>query len=121
MALILKINNVEITGYPVTFTVTIMDVDNKESSVRMADASVTRDRVAVKREVQLNFGILTTAQTSTILQAMGDEFFDLYYLDPFAGTYITKTFYVSNRVAGLALANVDGVYWSGLNFSLVEN
>lgn len=118
--MLLKLNNVEIVAYPKEFSVTPLDLDNGESSVRTADGTLTRDRVAIKRQIDMAWGLLNWAQTSGILQAMSGVFFDLYYPDPMSGTYETKTFYVGNRPVPAALSKDGEIYWSGLKITLTE-
>lgn len=120
MALVLKINNVEIVAYPKEFQVTPLDLDNSESSVRTADGTLNRDRIAVKRQIDMAFGLLTWAEMSSILQAMSGVFFDFYYPDPMIGTYITKKMYVGNRPSGIAVSKGSDILWSGLKITLTQ-
>lgn len=117
---LLKINNVEVVAYPKDFTVTPLDLDNGESSVRTADGTLTRDRITVKRQIEMAWGLLTWPQMSSLLQAMSGVFFDFYYPDPMTGTYVTKKFYVGNRPAPAALSKGAEIFWSGLQITLTE-
>lgn len=116
----LKINNYPIAAYPSSFTVTPMDLDNGESTVRTADGTLNRDRIAVKRQIDMEWGVLTWEQMSNLLQSMSAPFFELYYPDPMAGAYVTKTFYVGNRPAAVALSKDNTILWSGLKVTLTE-
>ena len=118
--MLLKINNVEITEYPITFEVTVLDFDNQESSQRTADGTLQRDRIVTKRQIQMSWGVLEWSKVSSILQAMQDEFFTLYYPDTMLGAYATKTFYVGNRPALAALSKGTDIFWSGLSLTLIE-
>lgn len=118
--MILKINNVEISAYPKEFSVTPMDLDNGESSVRTADGTLTRDRIAVKRQIDMSWGVLSWSEMSGILQAMSGVFFDFYYPDPMTGTYVTKTMYVGNRPAPAALSKDGDILWKDLKVILTE-
>lgn len=118
--MILKINNVVITAYPKEFQVTPLDIDDGESSARAADGNLTRDRVAVKRQIDMTFGILTWPEMSGILQSMSATFFDFSYPDPMDGIYATRTFYVGNRPAGVAVDDASGLKWSGLKITLTQ-
>lgn len=118
--MILKINNVEISAYPKEFSVTPMDLDNGESSVRTADGTLTRDRIAVKRQIDMSWGVLSWNEMSGILQAMSGVFFDFYYPDPMTGTYVTKTMYVGNRPAPAALSKDGDILWKDLKVILTE-
>lgn len=118
--MLLKINDVEIASYPDSFTVTPLDLDNGESSVRTADGTLTRDRITVKRQINMSWGILKWAEISSILQAMQDEFFNFYYPDPMTGSYVTKSFYVGNRPSPFTVSQGAEILWSGLNVTLTE-
>lgn len=118
--MLIKINNVEITAYPNEFSVTPLDIDDSGSSVRTADGTLTRDRVAVKRQIDMAWGLLTWAQISSILQAMSGIFFDLYYPDPMDGTYVTKKMYVGNRPCPFAVEDNGVMKWSGLKVVLTQ-
>ncbi len=117
----IKINDVEIAVYPSEFSVTTLDLDDGESTVRTADGTLNRDRVAVKRQLELSWGMLTWPEISSILQAISPIFFDVSYPDPMIGAQATKTFYAGNRPAPFALKDSSGnVMWSGLKVTLIE-
>ena len=118
--MLLKINSIEIGTYPDKFQVTPLDIDDGETSVRAASGELTRDRVAVKRQIEMSFGILTWAEMSNILQAMQGIFFDFYYPDPMDGVYATKKFYVGNRPSGVAVTKGSNILWSGLKITLTQ-
>ncbi|MHB8061251.1 MAG: DUF6711 family protein [Ruminiclostridium sp.] len=118
--MLLKINNQPIAAYPAEFSVTTLDIDDGETTARTADGKLHRERIAVKRQIDMSWGILTWAQISGILTAMANEFFQFYYPDPFAGAYLTKTFYVGNRPAPAAVSKGNEILWSGLKVTLTE-
>ncbi len=118
--MVIKINDVEIAAYPLTFQVDIMDIDDVEGTLRMANGDVVRNRIAVKRKINLVFSGLYWDKVSSILQAIQAPFFEAYYPDPFSGKYETKTFYVSDRKAPIAICKENDIVWSGLSFSWVE-
>jgi hypothetical protein len=118
--MLIKIDDTEIIVYPTEFSVTTLDIDNSDSSVRATDGTLSRDRVAVKRQIEMSWDILTWAQISSLLTAMSPVFFDLYYPDPMDGTYATRTFYVGNRPAPFGF-NKDGtIMWDSLKVTLIE-
>jgi len=118
--MLLKINDVEIVAYPKEFSVTSLDLDNGESTTRTADGTLNRDRVAVKRQIDLAWGVLSWSEMSTLLQSIQDVFFEFYYPDPLDGTYATRTFYVGNRPTPFAVAIGSDVKWSGLKVTFTE-
>ena len=108
----IKINGVNIAKTPSTFSVTVLDLDNSESTFRSANGTLTRDRIAVKRQIDMEWGmLLTTAEISAILTSMGALFFTVTYLDPYTGTEQTKTFYVGNRQVPVAYSKNGVTMW----------
>lgn len=118
--MLIKINNVEIAAYPTEFSVTPLDLDNADSTTRTADGTLNRDRVTVKRQIEMTWGILDWATISSLLQQMSGVFFDLYYPDPMDGAYATRTFYVGNRPTSFALNKNGTILWSGLKVTLTQ-
>lgn len=118
--MLIKINGKEVAAYPATFLVTTLDVDDGEASVRTADGTLNRDRIAVKRKIEMSFGGLEWDKVSAILQSVKDEFFEVHYPDPMTGGYETKTFYAGDRPATIAVAKGDTIIWEGLKLSLIE-
>lgn len=116
----LKIDTVLIDAYPEKFVVDVMDLDDGEATKRTADGTLVRDRIAVKRQISMDFGILAPTEISGILEAVSGVFFDLYYPDPQTGTYITKNFYVSNRTAPFVVESGGTLLWGGLSMTLTE-
>ncbi|MNB97781.1 hypothetical protein D3C75_450130 [compost metagenome] len=116
----LKINGTEIAVYPSAFSPTILDLDDGDSTVRTADGTLNRDRVAVKRQIDLSWGVLTWNEISALLRSMDGVFFDFYYPDPMTGKYETKSMYVGNRPAPVAVSKDGQILWSGLKVTLTE-
>jgi len=118
--LYLAINGVEIAKYPAQFSVTVMDLDDADTTTRTADGTLTRDRIAVKRQIEMSFNAMLWEDIAAIQQAMADEFFEFTYPDPHSGQQETKTFYAGNRKAAVAIVK-NGVYWwTGLQLTLTE-
>lgn len=118
--MLLKINGVEIASYPSKLVVTILDLDDADSTSRTADGTLTRDRIAVKRQVQMSWPALKWDDLSAIMQAMADEFFEFYYPDSMSGQYETRTMYVGNRESPIAIERNGVMWWAGLELTLTE-
>lgn len=117
----LKFNNVSVTVAPSTYSCTIMDLDDGDTSNRTTDGTLNRDRIAVKRKIAVGWDLLKWSEASTILSMLVDQFVEVYYADPLTGSYQTKTFYVSDRPAALAVDLGDGeLWWSDIAFNLIE-
>lgn len=116
----IKINDIDIPAYPTTFNVTVADLDNSSTTGRVASGEIYRDRIAVKRKIEMTFGMLTWEQISAILQLVKNEFFEVYYPDTESGQYETRTFYCGDRTAGIAVLQDNVYFWNGLKLTLVE-
>lgn len=114
----LIINGVAVTA-PILFKPDIEDVDG--NSYRNAKGKTFRDRVAVKRKLNCEWGPLSMAECSTLLKAVKDEFFQVKYPDPEEGAFITKTFYVGPRSAPALVMDKNGeITWKGLTMNFIE-
>jgi hypothetical protein len=120
--MILRISGVEIAAYPADFSVTVLDLDDADATTRTSDGTLNRDRVAVKRQFELTFNPLPWAQMSALLKQMRNSFFPFYYPDPMTGNYETKTVYVGNRVAPVAINDEESgeIWWGQLQITLTE-
>ena len=113
----IKINGTSIK-MPTSFSVDIVDLDGETK--RNARGELVRDRIAVKRKLELEWQALTMPEISTILKAVQNVFFQVEYPDPMEGKNITKTFYVGDRTAPM-LRNHDGnILWEGLSMNFIE-
>lgn len=111
-------------------TVEIYDLDSEDGSGRNQNGVMFRDRVAVKRRVNCQWGILDRDQMKLILQATDEEFLTLTYPDPYAGESRQIECYVGDRSAPLMLCDPASVgtagnalgecLWSGLTMNFIE-
>jgi hypothetical protein len=104
---------------PDTYEVTISDLD--ASANRSGNGTLFRDRVAVKRTINVGWTSITAPELSSLLQAVSPTFFPVIYRDPQLNALMTGTFYVSDRTQAVAIKQSDGSYkWGNVSFSLVE-
>lgn len=114
----IKINGVQVSA-PDVYTVSIADLD--ASANRSGNGTLFRDRVAVKRTIELGWFMISAQELSVLLQNVSSVFFPVTYIDPETNGQRTGTFYVSDRSSGVAVRNADGSYtWRDVAFSLVE-
>lgn len=105
---------------PQKFNSKIMDLDNAESTQRTADGTLTRDRIAVKRQYEAVWPAMKWEDISALLQMMKDIFVDITYPDPEIGEYVTKTFYAGDRETGVAFERNGTIWWTGLTVTFTE-
>ena len=112
----ISINGVQIAT-PKTYEVTVSDLDGESN--RNAKGELIRDRIAVKRKLNLEWRQLTQTDIQTLLNSVSDVFFTVTFPDPELGM-ITKTMYVGDRTAP-AYQYVNGeVKWQGLKMNFIE-
>lgn len=102
---------------PQKFQVGIQDIDGETG--RNANGDMVRDRIAVKRKLDCEWGMLTQEEMSQLLNAVAPEFFTVSYPDPMSGQ-TTKTFYVGDRTAPSYSFTEKFKPWSGAKFNLIE-
>ena len=114
----ISINGVAIAT-PKTFEATVTDLDGESN--RNANGELIRDRIAVKRKLNLEWGPLTQAETQTLLSAVSSVFFTVTFPDPQSGM-ITKTMYVGDRTAPAYFYDEKDkeVKWQGLKMNFIE-
>ena len=112
----LIINGVTVVA-PKSFKVSISDVDGETG--RNARGDMVRDRVAVKRKLECEWGLLSQVEMSALLTAVKSEFFTVSYPDPEAGI-VSRTFYVGDRSAPAYSWANNLKPWSGLSMNFIE-
>ena len=112
----LKINGVVIAT-PKSFEVTISDLDGESN--RNASGQMIRDRIAIKRKINLEWPPLNQSEISTLLSAVSSVFFTVEFPDPQLGM-ITKTMYVGDRTAPAYQYTNGEAKWSGLKMNFIE-
>lgn len=113
----MKINGTTIKT-PSAISFTVSDID--KNSERNAAGNMIRDRVAVKRKLECEWYVMTTAELSLLLNAVKDTFFSVTYLDGMTGKEETKTFYVGDRTAPM-YSLVNGLpTWRGIKMDFIE-
>lgn len=112
----LKINGVAIAT-PKVYEVTVQDLDGETN--RNANGDMIRDRIAVKRKLNLEWQPLSQSEISTLLTAVSGVFFTVTFPDPQDGL-ITKTMYVGDRTSPAYQFKNGEVKWSGLKMNFIE-
>lgn len=113
----LTINGVTVT-LPKTMSVDIEDLDS-ENTTRNTSGDLMRDRIAVKRKINLDWPPLKQAEISAILNAVAGVSFTVSYLDPMVGAR-TGTFYAGSKSAPLLRLKDGQPLWENLKFNLIE-
>lgn len=95
-----------------------------KEDISASDAGRTEDTVMHPKKLrpvvalELGWQNVSTQVASGVLNAFDHETFTVEYLDPQAGAYRTKTFYVGNRSAPMYSGILD--IWSNISFKIIE-
>lgn len=117
---LLKINSINLPA-PTVLQPGIQDLDSEEGTGRNQSGDMFRDRIAVKRTVHCEWGVLAKGEMATLLQAMAAPSFQLTYPDPQLGKLNTITAYVGDRVPAIcSVINDTDWLWVGLAVDFVE-
>lgn len=116
----IKINGQDIAASPSTFQPMVFDLDAEEGTGRSADGQGYRSRIAIKRQLELSWGMLPWDTMSKLLKQMRNSYFEVTYPDPETGQMETKTFSVGNRPAPFAVSKGNEIYWAGLKVTMTE-
>lgn len=117
---LLKIGNKDLPA-PTVLQPGLQDLDSEDGTGRNQEGTMFRDRVAVKRTVHCEWGVLNRQEMSDLLKAMSPASFKLIYPDPQEGLLKEITAYVGNRNPAMCAAISDTDWmWTGLSVDFVE-
>lgn len=117
---LLKVGEYELPA-PTVLQPGISDLDSEDGTGRSQTGTMFRDRIAVKRKVHCEWGVLTRAEMSALLDAMSPVSFRLTYPDPQTGELRTVTSYVGDRTPAVCNIISDTDWnWTGLSVDFVE-
>lgn len=117
---LLSINSIDLPA-PTVLQPGLQDLDSEDGTGRNQTGTMFRDRIAVKRTVHCEWGVLSRQEMASLLQAMSSPSFSLIYPDPQTGSLETITAYVGNRVPAICAVISDTDWmWTGLSVDFVE-
>lgn len=103
---------------PTDYVVSVMDIDG--DTARTASGLMVRDRIAVKRKLELMWKYLTKDELTNLLNAVSPVFFDVQYVDSQTGDTKTGTFYVGDRTAGAIDYAGGQIRWKDIRMNFIE-
>lgn len=117
---LLKINNTELPA-PTVLQPGLQDLDSENGTGRNQLGTMFRDRVAVKRKVHCEWGVLNKQEMKDLLSAMSSASFKLTYPDPQEGVLKEITAYVGDRTPAMCAVISDTDWmWTGLSIDFIE-
>lgn len=110
---------------PVSVQWAEMDLDSDKSGRETTSGLMFRDVIAKKRQIQVTWEKLTMAEVQTIINAVANPFFFLYFPDAKQGAYATMECYVSDRSTPAWVLYEDGEgvlewIWDSLQLQFTE-
>lgn len=116
--MVLKVNGVDLTPFVVQKGIkwTRNDIDGTNAG-RTMDGTMHRARVTSKVRLDITCLPLSSADASTVLNAIYPEYVSVEYIDPMYGL-VTKTMYSNNNPATYIDTATD--LWEGITFPLIE-
>lgn len=112
----LEINNIPIPT-PSAFKVGINEISNAE---RNANGDMMKDRIAIKRKLEMSWKCLEPEPLSELLKLIDDTFFFVKYPDPKTGLLETKTFYCGDINVDMYAYRNGNPVWEGISFNFIE-
>lgn len=94
-----------------------MDISKAERNT-LGDMVI--DIIATKTKIELEWGLLTSQEVSSLFQSISPTQFPVEYFDPEIGGYTTKIFYKGDRSTGSVLFQNGVATWKGTKFNLIE-
>lgn len=102
------------------YNVSIQDVDASTSG-RDQSGVMHRDRVGVKRKLNLSWNNLNPTQVAIILRATSPVFFEVEYYDPLSSKREVRTMYAGDKSQPIySLATPSGTIYSSVSVNLIE-
>lgn len=123
MAMTLTVNGRDLTPYIAFGGIQWQraDVDGPNATRSIDNAYLTRDRIAIKRRLDVTCRPLTLLEASIVLSTIEPEYVTVTYTDPQIGGDVTKQMYSNNIPAQFAMKTRDGrELWGGITFPLIE-
>ena len=112
----LIIDGVELPS-PTKYDLSYMDMDK---SGRTSSGLMVRDRIGTKRKLELDWGVLSSSDTSKILKAVKPPFVDVEFYDLETDQEATGVFYAGDRKSKMILFKNGAPSTKGLSFNLIE-
>ena len=114
----ISVNGTKI-AVPKSYKVTVSDIDGESN--RNANGELIRDRITVKRKLEMEWGPLSDDEISTLLKAVKNTFFNCTFPDPQEGV-LTKTMYVGDRSAPAYMYDekTKSTKWQELKMNFIE-
>lgn len=98
-----------------------IDIEELSKSERNANGLLIKERIALKRKLNMTWAYLTKAEHQTLLASVNPSFISVTYPDPQTGAIETGTFYAGTKSQGGSLFQ-NGIMtgWKNISINLIE-
>lgn len=112
-----QINGVPI-AQPYSLQVTLTDIEG--DGARDSTGRMYRDRIAVKRTLSCEWGVLTGAEMGRIMREINGVYCRITYPDPLTGVEESRVFYAGDRSSPVCTLHGGHAEWQGLTIEFNE-
>ncbi len=117
---LLKIYDIALPA-PTVLQPGLQDLDSEDGTGRNQIGTMFRDRIAVKRKVHCEWGVLNKEEMAALLTAMSSPSFKLTYPDPQEGRLKEIEAYVGDRTPAMcSVIGENDWMWTGLSVDFIE-
>lgn len=106
------------TIQPSKYQVDQYDVSD-ENAGRTADGAMQKNTLGRCYKIEMSWNVLNTTKAQTLFSLFtANQYFDVTFYSPYAGTQVTKEFYVGDRSAPCYNATLD--IWTNIAFNIIQ-
>lgn len=102
---------------PTTYEPSLYDTSAPDAG-RNAAGTMNKMRDGQARDIVLEWTAPSLSEASAILSAFNSEYVLVSFLDPLAGAYVSRRFYVADRRIGKYLHSSTA--WESLGFTIIQ-
>ena len=106
------------TIQPSKYQVDQYDVSD-ENAGRTADGAMQKNTPGRCYKIEMSWNVLNTTKAQTLFSLFtANQYFNVTFYSPYAGTQVTKEFYVGDRSAPCYNATLD--IWTNIAFNIIQ-
>lgn len=119
--LLYSVNGITNLKPPSTFEWGLQDVSDSDSG-RDQSGKMYKNKITSKRKITLGWAATTPEETSAILQAFSNEYFEVAYMDALTNSIQTRTFYAGDMKAPVHhwFNEANNKYYTNVTFNIIE-
>lgn len=112
------IGSTPFTLQPSKYQVDQYDVSD-ENAGRTADGAMQKNILGKCYKIEMSWNVLNSTKAQTLFSLFtANQYFNVTFYSPYAGTQVTKEFYVGDRSAPCYNATLD--IWTNIAFNIIQ-